>query len=91
MKELKNIGKIGIDIKEFKYENPYLDIISPRTLEEIKERGFEITDIMDGFKVYLRKIGGEIEEEGFGEDIDEAIYNALPIDIKGLDIKEVRA
>lgn len=47
---------------------------------------------VDGFKVYLRKIGGTdgIEQEGFGEDIDEAIYNALPMDIKGLDIKDVR-
>lgn len=67
--------------KEDIYGSEFLEFINPDTLEEIKKKGFEISMIIDGFKVYLKKIGedGGDEEEGFGEDVDEAVYNALPI------------
>lgn len=61
----------------------YLDIIEPNSLEELKKRGYEITSIMDGFQVLIRKIGADEREneiEGFGECIEEAIDNALPFE-----------
>jgi hypothetical protein len=69
----------------------YLEFVEPHTLEELKEKGYEIISILNGFKVYIRKIGDENadEEEGFGEDVDEAAYNALPMEAYRGDLKRV--
>lgn len=58
----------------------HLSDIDEDFLTDLKEKGFEITSIFDGFQVRIKKIGTEDEYGAFGESIEEAIDSAIPFD-----------
>lgn len=53
--------------------------ISPEYVEDLRKKGFEITDICDGVQVTIRRISdGEEYIEFSGECVEEAVDNAIP-------------